>query len=562
MPILVRQSIVDRVTGMPRADEVTMRSILLRSALALVAAGCMASCSFSVDRPDQFKTVNDKDAQADIGIDLAVTDLVTDDLAAKDNGPDAPTPLCVADGDCPAATETCRTARCIDGECSDELANTNTPCEDGNQCTLDDKCKINGQCAAGKMKECTPSVDDCISMQCQPDSGACKGVPIVDCVKCTPYADIFEHSQGDCCEGSEATELCFASEDCPLGGDCCSCEEPMMICLRCGDNKCEPPEDHCNCKKDCDEFLPDCFEEGGECWDFPCPPDSFEIPGTSGCGEALACCSLEMKKCVEPGDIGFFEEGLECCPGFNPIPLVDGSEDECKPDESLFICANCGNEVCEADLGENLCNCEDCNEGGCDGGCEEGQQCFNGECTFCKPFDICNGIDDDCDGKVDNDCEGCAVEICGDQEDNDCDGTPDEFVCVPAFCPLVMPGQYKLVALHKVAKDPTSPDYLGQLIAVSGRAGPGPSLCPDPMECGWGLVLSEQGVNPTNIKMAPSEEYPDVLCYSADGGLLPETCGPLLKNKNYIAWGVWDKDTSTPNGTGAYALSLQGFCKP
>jgi streptogramin lyase len=67
----------------------------------------------------------------------------------------------------------------------------------------------------------------------------------------------------------------------------------------------------------------------------------------------------------------------------------------------------------------------------CDGLVDEGP----GGCSICGPqAEICNGLDDDCDGFIDefvtNACGLCDVEepeeICGDGIDNDCDGLEDE----------------------------------------------------------------------------------------------------------------------------------------
>ena len=38
---------------------------------------------------------------------------------------------------------------------------------------------------------------------------------------------------------------------------------------------------------------------------------------------------------------------------------------------------------------------------------------------------ICDGLDNDCDGEVDEGCVGCELEVC-DGVDNDCDGDIDE----------------------------------------------------------------------------------------------------------------------------------------
>ena len=57
-----------------------------------------------------------------------------------------------------------------------------------------------------------------------------------------------------------------------------------------------------------------------------------------------------------------------------------------------------------------------------------------GECTgeVTPSAETCNGLDDDCDGSIDEGCVACSPEACGDAVDNDCDGSIDEGCCVPA----------------------------------------------------------------------------------------------------------------------------------
>src|SRR5262249_5769358 len=135
--------------------------------------------------------------------------------------------------------------------------------------------------------------------------------------------------------------------------------------------------------------------------------------------------------------------------------------DKGKPcdDGKLGICKGTGNFVCDPQGTGVVCQItkpggtptnEICNnlDDDCDGAIDEGA------CTTCGTVELCNNLDDDCDGKIDEDLtracgssvgeskpgiETCSAgnwinctgkgptpEIC-DGKDNDCDGTVDGF---------------------------------------------------------------------------------------------------------------------------------------
>ena len=59
---------------------------------------------------------------------------------------------------------------------------------------------------------------------------------------------------------------------------------------------------------------------------------------------------------------------------------------------------------------------------------------FSGACIgqTTPGLESCNNLDDDCDGVIDEGCNACVPEVCGNGLDDDCDGVADDgCVCFP-----------------------------------------------------------------------------------------------------------------------------------
>jgi hypothetical protein len=176
---------------------------------------------------------------------------------------------------------------------------------------------------------------------------------------------------------------------------------------------------------------------------------------------------VEVGLCAPPGEVRWCYTGApatynvgQCTPGTQQCQALDldvGQWDECDGEvlPGMEICDGVDND-CNGEVDDGL-GVTACGMGTC---AHEEPNCIAGEEVLCDPFqgadpELCNGIDDDCDGNIDDGlgdasqscgvgqcehdvtgCEGGVIppcdpfegatpEVC-DDVDNDCDGATDE----------------------------------------------------------------------------------------------------------------------------------------
>ena len=206
-----------------------------------------------------------------------------------------------------------------------------------------------------------------------------------------------------CCEG--LTQL---SPEVPVGDECVAPPGGMgFYCSYCGNGICDPQENWCNCE--------DCTPPGECRIDSQCPaPSCYDAwndapagdapPPWAMCAQVQSKCDVSTGKCeqyeeymegfscnynsgmCEPvtqectglGEIGTFDTDY-CCEGLAQVdPAEMGPNGECMyPDCYCFVCIRVGDNYCDEDNGENICNSGDC----------EGPQpaCYSDDdCTHCE----------------------------------------------------------------------------------------------------------------------------------------------------------------------------------
>jgi hypothetical protein len=183
---------------------------------------------------------------------------------------------------CPASENKCwiNTCNVESGEC-ERVPNTDAVCDDGDTCTVDDRCDANGGCA-GRPLECAASTNECVLNLCNPESGVCEPAVLPST---TPCDDADPCTLNDQCDGEG--ECGGDDRDCSeVDGECAVgvCEATTGTCLAvpidtgetCDDgNKCTT-EDQCGSDGTCHGTTVDCSQFDQTCVTGLCSPDTGE----------------------------------------------------------------------------------------------------------------------------------------------------------------------------------------------------------------------------------------------------------------------------------------------
>ncbi len=284
-----------------------------------------------------------------------------------------------------------------DGNCVSDPIDSAVSCDDGSSCTINDSCQ-EGQCIGERIiEDCTNDIDDncdgCIDGKIDLNDNLCSDWQDPECAQATAQeGECYDAIDNDLdgfmdCADPDCNGLACVDDGNPCTDGFCSsysCQYIANNTNSCSDNN-PCTDDHCG---------------GGVC--LGVNDDSNSCDDKNECSINDLCrsgsCQGTSKNCNDSNSCtrDFCVNGV--C-SFSPL-----SGASCAPDSNSCTADVCNNGICTHQNNDAL----SCND---DLTCTKNDHCATGVCIGTSSQENCqNGIDDDCDFKIDSDDSDCAQE--------------------------------------------------------------------------------------------------------------------------------------------------------
>jgi hypothetical protein len=411
----------------------------------------------------------------DEGSDNCYAAPVSDGVTCDDSDPCTVTDECGSGScggspkDCSALDDQCNVGVCdaVTGNCEAVPVSNGTTCDDGSFCTVSDVCS-SGTCG-GSSRDCSGEDDQCNDGVCDEGSDACVKQPVTNGTTCDDgqFCTDADICSSGTCTGGTATDCSAYTDQCNAGmcdegsdncyaapvsnGTTCDDSDPCTVTDECGSGSCGGSPKDCSALDDqcnvgvCDAVTGNCeavpVSDGTSCNDADLCTVS-DICSSGSCSGSAKDCSGVTDQC----NVGVCDPSTGSC---DADPVGDGTS--CNDNQYCTVSDECSGGVCGGSsrdcsaVATNMCSTGVCDESfdrcveqydptccdtGTDNDLDGSNQCDDCDDTnggvYPGASEQCNGIDDDCDGMIDEDfdADGDGYATCtSDPLLRDCDDT-------------------------------------------------------------------------------------------------------------------------------------------
>ena len=325
--------------------------------------------------------------------------------------------------DCSAVADQCNTGVCDESAdaCVAMAVANDTPCDDGLYCNVGEACQA-GQCTGGMARSCSAQGGSCRSGVCDEATDSCTGDPVPDGTACddSQFCTTVDTCLAGTCVGGAARDCSALDGVCQTG----ICDENLNACAgqtasdgtTCDDGRFCTTVDSC---------------AGGVCVGGGPAPDCSGVTGGDPC--LIGVCDPTADMCTTTFDPVCCNVNVDAdLDGSNECEDCDDANAAVRPGATEFC--NGVDDDCDMEIDEDFDQDSDGYSGcstdaavfDCDDAAPNVNPGMTESCDDGMATNTGNGIDDDCDGYVDEGCNPCTTT----DQDNDgvseCDGDCDD----------------------------------------------------------------------------------------------------------------------------------------